>query len=168
MYPGQGDDDGAKVLLGDQQGRLHFLAPQAVADPAAGLGLLPHLTTQLHAAWVEHLEYVRDQSALFSSSADGSLQLSDLARGTCTARHRVQNPSGKPIKSFAWCQQQGIVATCGVERHIDWWSPAISRPVVTLYGHAAAVTQVLMDEANHQLLSRSEDNCVRVWDVCDA
>ena len=30
-----------------------------------------------------------------------------------------------------------------MERHIDWWSPAIPQPVVTLYGHAAAVEQVL-------------------------
>ena len=37
--------------------------------------------------------------------------------------------------------------------------------VVTLYGHAAAVAQVLMDDANHQLLSRDTSGCVRVWDV---
>ena len=81
------------------------------------------------------------------------------------ARHRVSNPSGKPIKSFAWCSKHAMVATCGVERHIDWWSPAIPQPVVTLYGHAAAVEQVLMDDTNHQLLSRDTAGCVRVWDV---
>ena len=43
---------------------------------------------------------------------------------------------------YACASQHAMVATCGVERHIDWWSPSISRPVVTLYGHAAAVTQV--------------------------
>ena len=54
------------------------------------------------------------------------------------------NPSGKPIKSFAWCSKHAMVATCGVERHIDWWSPAIPQPVVTLYGHAAATEQLAL------------------------
>eukprot|EP00966_Prymnesium_polylepis_P148550 3431626-Prymnesium_polylepis.1 len=120
---------------------------------------------RLHDSWIERLEYLRDLGGLMSCSADGTLQFADLGRGTCTVRNRLANPSDKPISCFAWCPSHAMVATCGVERHIHWWSPSITRPVVTLYGHAAAVTQVALDEGNHQLISRSVDEVVRVWDV---
>ena len=115
--------------------------------------------------WVEQLEYLRDAGCLVSCSSDGSLRLSDLNRGACTLRHRLLNPSCKPITSFAWCQTHAMVATCGSERYIHWWSPSITKPVMTLHGHAAPVTQVVVDEVNSQLISRSVDHFVRVWDV---
>ena len=48
---------------------------------------------------------------------------------------------------------------------IHWWSLSIAEPVNTLYGHAAAVTSLAMDEVNHQLISCDTDSCVRIWDV---
>ena len=50
-----------------------------------------------------------------SCSADGTLLLADLGRGTCTVRNRLTNPSEKPISCFAWCPSHAMVATCGVE-----------------------------------------------------
>ena len=127
FMPGSESED--LVLLGDQHGKLHFLHQAALAEPGASLtsaaaGLLPHLTAQLHSTWVEKLEWVRDLGGLMSSSADGSLQLSDLSRGAVVARHRVSNPSGKPIKSFAWCSKHAMVAP--YLPHISPTSPYIS------------------------------------------
>ena len=51
-----------------------------------------------------------------SRHAAGTLQLSDLARGDVTCRHRLRNPSGKPLRCFAWSPLHATVATCGIER----------------------------------------------------
>ena len=53
------------------------------------------LTTYYHLLLTQRLEYVPDLSGLLSSSSDGALQLSDLGRGACVARHRLTNPSSR-------------------------------------------------------------------------
>jgi len=149
------------LLLGDHSGVFSVFEWSALN---AGR-FVPKLEHKLHSGWIERLEYLRDLGGVMSCSSDGTLQLSDLGRGTCSSRNRLSNPSAKPISSFAWCPSHAMVATCGVERHIHWWSPSIARPLMTLYGHAAAVTKVTIDESHHQLISRSVDQVVRVWDV---
>ena len=83
---------------------------------------------------------------LLSCSTDGTLQLHTLTvHGDVKLRHRLASPTGKPITCFAYSVPHASVATCGIERQIHWWSLSIAEPIVTLYGHAAAVVAVTMD-----------------------
>ncbi|KAL3905844.1 MAG: hypothetical protein SGPRY_010769, partial [Prymnesium sp.] len=157
----EGGMEGGALLLGDQAGWLRVLGwPELV-----GGKLCPRSEHQIHAGWVEKVEWSKELGGLMSCSSDGTLLLSDMGRGECTPRNKLSNPRGKPISCFVWCPAHAMVATCGVERCVHWWSPSISRPLVTLYGHAAPVSHVVLDEMHHQLISRSVDAVVRVWDV---
>ena len=126
----------------------------------------PRLEVKLHEKWIEKISFCKEAGGLLSCASDGTLQLHTLTvHGDLKLRHKLHSPTGKPIMCFAYSAPHASVATCGIERQIHWWSLSISEPIATLYGHAAAVVSIVMDDANHQLISLDSESNVRVWDV---
>lgn len=158
----QGDAMPVSLLVGGQRGRVRLL------DWAALLRgeLSVVVDAAAHDGWVDQLEWQKPLNGLLSCSTDGTVVLWDLGDKKLTARHTLRNPSGRPVAGFVWVASQGLLATrSGCERTVHLWLPGVAEPVASLAAHPAPVTHLVLDEVNHQLLSRSKDCTVRVWDL---
>jgi WD40 repeat protein len=101
-----------------------------------------------------------------SCADDGTLRVHTLGvHGDLRPRYLLTSPTQKPMHAFCYSQKHAAVATCGLERHVHWWSLSIAEPISTFYGHAAAVVDVAIDDEHHQLISVDTDACVRIWCV---
>ena len=152
----------SSLLLGDKEGTLFVYDWEKLLNNQ----LSPRLKIQLATSWIERISLSKEAGGLLSCSTDGTLQLHTLTvHGEFRLRNKVSSPTGKPIVCYAYSAPHASVATCGIERQIHWWSLSIAEPIVTMYGHAAAVVSLQMDDRNHQLISLDSESNVRVWDV---
>ena len=153
---------GSCLLLGDCKGKCYVYDWESLQAGETA----PRYEVQLHRDWIEMLALSKEAGGLLSCSTDGTLQLHTLTvHGELRLRHQLTSPTGKPITCFAYSVPHAAVATCGIERQVHWWSLSIAEPIVTLYGHAAAVVSLSTDDRNHQLISLDSESNVRVWDV---
>ena len=128
--------------------------------------LQPRLVCGIHEEWVRRLAFIKEAGGLVSCADDGTLRVHTLGvHGDLRPRYMLTAPTKKPIHAFCYSQKHAAVATCGLERHVHWWSLSIAEPISTFYGHAAAVVDVAIDDEHHQLISVDTDACVRIWCV---
>ena len=143
------------LLLADTAGMLHVYDWEAVS--AARLNA--RLKMRIHDAWVHKIAHVKDAGGLISCADDGTLKVHTLGvHGELKLRYSLRSPTSKPILAFSYSAAHAALATCGMERCIYWWSLSIAEPINTLYGHAAAVCNVIIDDTNHQLISCDTDS----------
>jgi WD40 repeat protein len=143
-----GDATPQCLVIGDHQGHIHFVEWTALL---AG-EVAPRMSKRVHGGCVGRLGWVSELNGLLSCSADGTLQLSEVALGAICPRTVLRSLAGQPISSFAWCAAQALVATSSrCERVIHLWSLSIASPVASLVGHAAAICQIEFDEKSNQV-----------------
>lgn len=53
----------------------------------------------------------------------------------------------------------------GLEREVVVWNPYTCKPVISLEGHQAGITQLEVNAEFEQVISLSIDRVVKVWDL---
>eukprot|EP01065_Artemidia_motanka_P024935 TRINITY_DN29865_c0_g1_i1.p1 TRINITY_DN29865_c0_g1~~TRINITY_DN29865_c0_g1_i1.p1 ORF type:complete len:1608 (+),score=561.90 TRINITY_DN29865_c0_g1_i1:63-4826(+) len=71
----------------------------------------------------------------------------------------------KPVRTFAWCDDRKLIASCGTERDVLVWNPFITKPVSKLVGHRTSMVDVVFNPHDYQVITLSSDKVVKIWDV---
>ena len=70
-----------------------------------------------------------------------------------------------PVTSVAFDETGGILFTAGMEGKITAWDMRKQEALYTLEGHEDIITSLSLSPNGHTLLSDSQDNTVRTWNV---
>ena len=125
-------------------------------------GMKAQTPYKAHAEWVTRIKYLSHSDALLTSSMDSTLQLTDFERRKVKWKV-TDHLSG--VYSFAFCRSYNFIASCGLERNVLLFNPFTGKSVGTLAGHSASVCDVIVNEADNQLISLSMDKVVKIWDI---
>ena len=133
----------------------------------------------LHKDWVTKMEYVPSPFQLFlSASKDNTLLITDIeiekddngkfkAQPLIVRLRTIVNDRNqghqKGILDFAWCRGFKQIATCGVEREVQLWSP-YGINTGSLGPHSGSTLAVVVNERKSQIICLSADNMITVWD----
>eukprot|EP01062_Namystynia_karyoxenos_P080483 TRINITY_DN8685_c0_g1_i1.p1 TRINITY_DN8685_c0_g1~~TRINITY_DN8685_c0_g1_i1.p1 ORF type:complete len:1509 (+),score=324.09 TRINITY_DN8685_c0_g1_i1:92-4618(+) len=178
------------IITGLSNGTLSLYAPGRVT----GREVLPSLEMPLHSSQITKVKYVPFLDGLLTASWDTTLKLaaydknfsvapaagahmklSDINRGE-VVRNFV--PAGMDIVrtfdndghrqavcSFDWDQEKKVIAACGPERDVYLWNPFITSPLAKLSGHLKNVVGCVFNTIDQQLITMSQDKCIKVWDM---
>jgi len=115
--------------------------------------------------WQGILDFAPDSQALAIGAANRQLQVIDLNSGDTLVDVPEAHPD--PITSVAWSRNSPVIATgCGYSGGpIRLWQAASGRPLGTLEGHTAWVSQLAFSADGRRLYSSSGDQTIRIWDV---
>jgi WD40 repeat protein len=122
-----------------------------------------------HTDWCTKVMYVPELSAVISSSMDSKIKVVDVntnfgANGSFRVRQTVGLHS-KGVYDFDWCSTYSIFISAGVERDIMLWHGNTGHKVGSLAGHTASVSNVVVDNSLHQVISLSTDKTIKIWDL---
>ncbi len=67
------------------------------------------------------------------------------------------------IADFVWLKKIQLLASCGLERHINLWQIPIKTPVYKLEGHQGPIQQLI--SAVGQLISIDTSKTIIIWDL---
>ena len=67
------------------------------------------------------------------------------------------------ISDFVWIKKIQLLASCGLERHINMWQIPIKNPVYKLEGHQGSIQQLVYGSG--QLISIDTSKTMIVWDL---
>ncbi|KAL5971512.1 WD repeat-containing protein 49 [Taenia solium] len=135
---------------------------------------------KIHNDWVRQVRYIPQLDCFIScatqwNSALAISWLEKLAPGpdgaleeffirTLTHVSRFYIHQG--INGFDYHSDLSLIATAGINYHINLWNPYVtSKPSGLLRGHSAPVVAVQFQTKRQRLLSFSKDNVLRVWDT---
>merc|ERR1719481_1370709 len=81
-------------------------------------------------------------------------------------------PISKGVKTFSFTSRGNVLATGGIDRGVRLLSIpsrtfSINKASGFLKGHNAPVTYVGIEGKENRLISTSQDNVIRVWDVSE-
>jgi WD40 repeat protein len=111
-------------------------------------------------SWVTKVAWVEDMRVLLSGGSDGQIVVSDVTKGEVRLdgfQHRGE------VHDFLWLRKVQLLASCGLERHINMWQIPIKTPVYQLEGHQASVQQLC--SAGQMLISLDTAKVILVWDL---
>ncbi|KAH9283386.1 WD repeat-containing protein 49 [Echinococcus granulosus] len=93
---------------------------------------------------------------------DGTMEESFVRTLTHVSRFYIH----QGINGFDYHSDLSLIATAGINYHINLWNPYVtSKPSGLLRGHSAPVVAVQFQTKRQRLLSFSKDNVLRVWDT---
>lgn len=137
------------LAYGDEHGKVHIFSHKK-------------LELSLHKDWVTKVEYCHDLNALISASSDGTVKITEVLNRAQTKM--VLKGHKRGVTSFAWCSYMDVLATCGLERHLNVYNPGYPAPIFKLYGHTAQVIDVVSG-GQSQFISIDAEQVIKVWDV---
>eukprot|EP01065_Artemidia_motanka_P040445 TRINITY_DN5079_c0_g1_i2.p1 TRINITY_DN5079_c0_g1~~TRINITY_DN5079_c0_g1_i2.p1 ORF type:complete len:1516 (+),score=483.91 TRINITY_DN5079_c0_g1_i2:49-4548(+) len=111
---------------------------------------------------ISKLKLSKYLQGVISGSWDGVVKLTGLETGKVIRELRGHQ---KSVFSLDWSESLKIIATCGTERHVHIWNPFIPKPVFRLQGLSSSLVHVRINELDHQIITLSNDKCIKVWDV---
>ena len=170
-----GDIIDEMICFGDDQGMLHLynmdlLCQNASRNLVAAAGATEmwsckeaHVKSwKAHEpnAWVSKVEYFDDSRMIISAASDCQLVINDALKGSVKHdgfRHRGD------ISDFLWMKKLQLLASCGLERHINIWQIPVTAPVYKLEGHQAPIQQLAFGAG--QLISIDANKAIMIWDV---
>jgi len=149
-----------KILFWDCSGIS--ASPSRMSDPPTPTVLVAH------EAAVVTVAYSPDGELLVSGSYDGTLKVwSDVMPGKkAQLKLTIDAHPGKHVQNATWARDASRLVSCSDDESIKVWEPNTGELLVTLTGHRKSVLQVDFAGAD-MLLSSSEDNTCRLWDVSD-
>ena len=117
----------------------------------------------VHNDWITKLEYYDDNlQCLVTCSLDTQVRFTDIEK---RKKSRVYMGHTRGVHSFAYCPEYKFMASCGVERKIHIFDTHRCTRLSMLVGHSKSVSNVLINEARHQIISLSLDKVVKIWDT---
>lgn len=134
-----------------------------------------------HIWWVWSAGFSPDESKIVTTSQDGTSLVWDVATGEKSAPFTGHDG---PVYSAVFSPNGDTVASAGEDNRVMVWNPsklkprdyaklaageAVEPPKFTAFdGHTAAVRDVRFSHDGAMLVSASQDNTIRVWDVASA
>ena len=125
----------------------------------------------LHSASVSKLQYSSYLNGIISSSWDGSLRIYNIGKQAVAQTFvggqgpTASSSSQKAVFSFDWSEELQILASCGSERKVYIWNPFLSQPVFRIVGLQQPLVGVCLNGQHGQVLTFSQDKCIKVWDI---
>eukprot|EP00759_Apiculatamorpha_spiralis_P009337 PhF_6_TR15977/c1_g1_i9/m.25020 len=71
----------------------------------------------------------------------------------------------KSVLRLLWYEHKKLLVSCGYEKEILLWNPSIQSPLAKLEDHRVGLVDLALNIEDHQLLSLSQDNVIKVWDL---
>lgn len=113
------------------------------------------------------IRYAPDINAILTCTATEktSMILVDFSRGTTHAEpRRFSIPKG--CMSFDYSAQLRLIVTGGVDSIVRIWNPYVSfYPTAMLQGHNGVIVKVAWNAAHHQVISVSDSEIIKLWDI---
>ncbi|TPX34347.1 hypothetical protein SmJEL517_g02962 [Synchytrium microbalum] len=138
----------------------------AVGVSANGPRLGPLQKRKAHGDWCVKVKYLADLGAVVSCSPDPQASLVvAIHRGRW--RWDVETLAvHKGVNCFAYCRFPVTLVTGGTDRQIRFWNPhRLKRPIASLKGHVAPISEICCNETYGQAITLSVDKVIRVWDI---
>ncbi|CAM6105598.1 unnamed protein product [Calypogeia fissa] len=162
-----------KLVYGDDLGIVHTFTfndewggdtdkPFGVIDKRLPPGMTENIPWLLHSDWVTRVRFLSHSNSLMTTSMDGSLLMLDFER-----RHLKWSAKehAHGIYGCEYCRSYNFIVTCGLERYINIWNPFTAKTMGVLHGHEASVLDVVVNEADNQIVSIGADSVIKVWDM---
>ena len=129
----------------------------------------PH-HTYAHACWVSHRCHEQAPRPHAAAAAACHPPHSPYCCKPVHARSPPTIPRLRPrtrpptqgVSCLDWSPIYKFVASGSLDRRIVLWNPFSQKPLAVLAGHNAAVTQVLVNDRDNQIISLSTDRTVKV------
>ncbi|VDD74035.1 unnamed protein product [Mesocestoides corti] len=126
---------------------------------------------KVHGDWVRQVRYIPPLDCFISCATQwsGALAISWLEKITTNSDGFIEESRfdiHQGINGFDYHSDLSLIATAGINFHINLWNPYVtSKPSGLLRGHSAAVVAVQFQTTRQRLLSYSKDNVLCVWDT---
>ena len=130
-----------------------------------GLKVKKASRVKYHKDWVTKVGFVSQLQAMVTCSLDGEINICDVHTNQRKEGRDAVRLHKKGVHSWCWCKSYKFFASGGSDRQIIIWNPYTQKAMNYLQGHNAPVLDVLVNEAQHQLISMSVDKVVKVWDI---
>ena len=119
-----------------------------------------------HRRWIRALAVSPDGRIIASGSDDQTIRLWDTKRGDLL--QTLTEQSGR-IEALAFSPDGQILASGGSDQLIGLWQVASGQRLKTLAGHQDRIRALVFDPTQpHCLLSSSQDETIKIWDVGQA
>jgi WD40 repeat protein/putative methionine-R-sulfoxide reductase with GAF domain len=116
-----------------------------------------------HKDHVTHLAYPADLGLVVSSSLDGTVKIFEIDR--LKKVHTVFRRHEKGSTGFVYNSTARVVASCGVDRVIQLWSPMSPENTAELHGHNASIKQLQSLSGTNEIISLDVHGHIKIWDI---
>ncbi|CAE8693043.1 unnamed protein product [Polarella glacialis] len=159
------------LMVGDDTGHVTVYpldqdwAEQESKNDGDALRVKKATRRKYHTDWVTKVGFVSELQAMVTCSLDGEINLCDVHVNQRKEGRQPVSLHKKGVHTWCWCRSYKFFASGGSDRQIIIWNPYTQKAMNSLQGHNAPVMDVLVNEAQHQLISMSVDKVVKVWDI---
>ncbi|KAG2490207.1 hypothetical protein HYH03_011334 [Edaphochlamys debaryana] len=116
-----------------------------------------------HGDWVMAVKYVADMNCVLAASLDKTVSITDAEERV--PLKKLEGHHTKGVNAVDWSSLYKFVATGSLDRRVIMWNPFSQKPLAVLSGHNAAVTGVVVNDRDNQIISLSTDHIIKIWDI---
>ncbi|PNW80352.1 hypothetical protein CHLRE_07g313850v5 [Chlamydomonas reinhardtii] len=116
-----------------------------------------------HNDWVMCVKYVSDMNCVLAASLDKTVSITDAEERV--PLKKLEGHHTKGVNSVDWSSLYKFVVTGSLDRRVIMWNPFSQKPLAVLSGHNAAVTGVVVNDRDNQIISLSTDHIIKIWDI---
>jgi WD40 repeat protein len=128
----------------------------------------PAWKVKAHSSSVAKLRLIGDDE-LCTCGWDRQLTLISVKLGHVRIRlnggDSALNGHHKAAFDFAYSRRNKLIGSIACEREIYLWTTNSESPVAKLEGHGSLLCSLAFNESDHQLISLSTDNVIKIWDL---
>lgn len=126
------------------------------------------LVHEQHTDWCTKLLHIPELNALVSASMDSKIKIVDTNATNPSQMFKIRQTVGlhsKGVLDVAWIHTYSMFASVGVERDVILWHGSTGHKIGSLVGHMASISNVVVDENLHNVITLSTDKMIKVWDL---
>lgn len=127
----------------------------------------------VHVGSITKLRFEPSFNHIISAGWDRSICIVDGETGKLTTRFEGLSGNeknsvvghAKSILDFSYHDGSKTLASVSSERDVCLWNPTMATPIQKLTGHTGQLCCVRFSEQENQLISLSQDNIIKIWDL---